>query len=536
MKRGSDILIGALVLLGALYVRAQDPVPIQALRNLAFDTYQRIEPRTWSPDFQVRIGAIDEPALDRYGQWPWSRAALADITRRLTELGAAAIAFDVIFAEPDRTAPKALIASLPEAPAYALARQEISRLPDPDLQFAQALARAPAVLAFTWLNGSEGVDPPAIPEKFGVSVIGADLAPQDYVAGGESALTPLPELMAAAPGLGEVHAGLPDPDGIIRKVPMVARVQGRLYTNLAAESLRLALGGQTAQVKTSTGSGEFWKTTIPGIAAMRVGEAIIPVNVNGELLLYDSGSLAERYFSLADVMRQDFDPGIVQGNHPIGATVEGLKDIRATPNAPVIPGVEIHAQVLEQILSGTYLNRPYWASFVEGGFLLGFGLVLLAALRRRSAIPGLAVALFALAAGLAGSWWAFKSKGFLFDPVYPALIVVILFLGGTLTNFLRTEREKRQVRNAFSRYLSPVLVDQLSEHPEQLRLGGEMRELTVMFSDIRGFTSIAESLDPQTLTQFINSYLTPMTGIIQANEGTIDKYIGDCVMAFWNAP
>ena len=536
MTRGSDILVGAVVLLGALLVRANDPVPIQLLRNLAFDTYQRLEPRTWLAEYPVRIGAIDEHSLDVFGQWPWSRSTLAAITRRLSELGAAAIAFDVIFAEPDRTAPKALIANLPADSAYDLAKQEIARLPDPDLEFAQALAKAPAVLAFAFLAEAQGDEPP-IPAKFDVTIIGADLPPQNYVMGGQSAITPIPELMAAAPGLGEVHAGLPDPDGIIRRVPMLATVAGRLYTNLAAESLRLALGGQTAQVKMSTGSGEFGAGNISGVAGMRVGEAIIPVNAHGELLLYDSGDVPGRYFSLADVMQTGFDPATVAGRIIlIGSTVEGLKDIRTTPNAPIIPGVALHAQVLEQIVTGVYLNRPYWAIFAEGGFLLAFGLILLVALSRRSAIPGLIVALAALATAVTGSWWAFLDKRFLFDPVYPAMIVVLLFLGGTLANFVRTEREKRQVRNAFSRYLSPVLVDQLSAHPEQLRLGGEMRDLTLMFSDIRGFTKISESLDPQALTQFINAYLTPMTGIIQTHEGTIDKYIGDCVMAFWNAP
>ncbi len=538
MKRGSDILIGALVLIGALYVRNLDPVPIQQLRNLAFDTYQRLAPRAWSPEFPVRIAAIDESSLDQLGQWPWSRATLARITDRLTELGAAAIAFDVIFAEPDRTAPKALIENLPEGPDYDAARAEIAQLPDPDRLFAQSLARAPAILAFAYLDTPEDQENYPIPEKFGVAVIGAaDHPPEDYVVGASRAVTPLPELMAAAPGLGEVHAGIPDFDGVIRRIPMLAAIGGRLYTNLAAESLRLALGGQTAQVKMSSGSGEFGAGEVAGIAKMRIGEAIIPVNARGELLLHDSGHVAERYFPVADVLRPDFDAGMVSGRIIlIGATVEGLKDIRTTPNTPFTPGVTIHAQVLEQILSGTYLNRPYWAGLAEGGFLLGFGAVLLVALRRRSAIPGLAVALMALALAVSGSWWAFRAKGFLFDPVYPALVVAVLFLGGTLVNFLRTEREKRQVRNAFSRYLSPVLVDQLSEHPEQLKLGGEMRDLTLMFSDIRGFTKISESLDPQALTQFINSYLTPMTGIIQANEGTIDKYIGDCVMAFWNAP
>ncbi len=220
----------------------------------------------------------------------------------------------------------------------------------------------------------------------------------------------------------------------------------------------------------------------------------------------------------------------------IGSTVEGLKDIRATPLAPFMPGVEIHAQILEQIIGNTYLTRPYDAETIEMTYLGCFGLVLMGFLYRRSAIAGTVVLVGAVAVTIGASWWQFAEKGYLFDPIYPALAATVMYGSGTLVNYLRTEREKKFVRNAFAQYLSPVLVDRVSQHPEQLKLGGELRELTLMFCDIRGFTKISEMLDPQALTQLMNSFLTPMTRLIQDREGTIDKYIGDCIMAFWNAP
>jgi adenylate cyclase len=165
-----------------------------------------------------------------------------------------------------------------------------------------------------------------------------------------------------------------------------------------------------------------------------------------------------------------------------------------------------------------------------------FGLVLLGFLYRRSAIGGAIVLVVAIAGTVAASWWQFAEKGFLFDPVYPALAAIVMFGAGTTVNYLHTEREKRYVRSAMARYLSPVLADRVSQHPDQLKLGGELRELTLMFSDIRGFTKLSESLDPQALTGLINSFLTPMTQVIQDRDGFIDKYIGDCIMAFWNAP
>lgn len=542
MKIGWDLAVGAAILLGALALRAVDPLPLQQLRNLTFDTYQRLKPRDYDPNVPVTIAAIDEKALAKFGQWPWSRTILAKITDRLTELGAAAIAYDVIFAEPDRTSPSAVAANLPQDPQYQPVRAQLALLPDPDAEFAAALARSPSVLAFTYSN-DPALQGRMLDKKFGVARVGdPDLDVADFVKGGAYPIAPLPNLVAAAQGLGDVQVGLPDPDGIVRRVPLVTRIGEAIFPSLAADALRVALGGQTAQVRVSKkrtislfGIGyEIW---LQGIDKMRIGEAIIPVNANGELLLHDSGPQQQRYVSLADLFEPTVDPAGVQNRIVlVGTTVEGLKDVHATPLSAYLPGVEIHAQILEQILGGSYLDRPYYADILELAALALFGLVLMGFLYRRSAVVGSTVLVVAVAATIGGSWWAFAERGYLFDPIYPALAAIAMFGAGTLVNYLRTEREKRYVRNAFAQYLSPVLVDRVSQHPEQLKLGGELRELTLMFCDIRGFTNISESLDPQALTQLMNSFLTPMTKIIQEHEGTIDKYIGDCIMAFWNAP
>src|SRR6185295_9496268 len=167
----------------------------------------------------------------------------------------------------------------------------------------------------------------------------------------------------------------------------------------------------------------------------------------------------------------------------------------------------------------------YDAKTIEMIYLGCFGLVLMGFLYRRSAIAGTIVLIGAVALTIGASWWQFAGKGYLFDPIYPALAATVMYGSGSLVNYLRTEREKKFVRHAFAQYLSPVLVDRVSQHPEQLKLGGELRELTLMFCDIRGFTKISEMLDPQALTQLMNSFLTPMTRLIQDREGFIDKYI-----------
>lgn len=535
MKRGWDLVLGAAILAGALALRWADPLPLQQLRYLTFDTYQRLQPRTYDPAIPVTIAAIDERALDEFGQWPWSRATLARIADRLTELGAAAIAFDVLFAEPDRTAPAALAANLPADPRYDAARAQLGALPDPDQEFAAALKRSPSVIAFAYSDDFALAAGPKIAFPYSVAVLGVAGDREQQVAlvasqvpNAPEAILPLPLFVEATHGMGEVHAGDPDPDGVVRRVPMVVAIGGDLYTTLAGDALRVGVGGQTAQVKL-TRDGDIDK--------MRIGEAIIPVDGRGQLLLYDTGPKAERYVSAAALFDDGFDAARVAGRIVLlGATVEGLKDIRATPLAPVMPGVEIHAQILEQILGNQFLRRSYDADDIEKIFLAVFGLVLLGFLYRRSAIGGAAVLAGAIAAAIAVSWWQFSRSGMLFDPIYPSLAAIIMFGCGTLVNYLRTESEKRHVRNAMARYLSPVLADRVSQHPDQLKLGGELRELTLMFSDIRGFTKISESLDPQALTGLINSFLTPMTQIIQDHDGFIDKYIGDCIMAFWNAP
>jgi adenylate cyclase len=530
MKIGWDLAVGAAILIGALGLRAVDPLPLQTLRNLTFDSYQRLKPRAYDPSIPVVIATIDEKSLDKFGQWPWSRTTLAQITDRLTELGAAAIAFDIIFAEPDRTSPIAIASNLPADPQYDAARAQLAALPDPDADFAAALARSPSVLAFAYSDDAALSADPSIEFPYGFSIIGT--AEENYVAGkvqgAPFAILPLPALMQAAHGMGEVHAGDPDADGVIRRVPLAVAVGNKLYPTLAGDALRVGVGGQTAQVKL---------TNDGFIDRMRIGEAIVPVNDRGELLLYDTGLVANRYVSLGDLFDADFDAARIAGHLVlIGTTVEGLKDIRATPLAPVMPGVEIHAQILEQIIGNHYLTRSYDADQIEQYYLAGFGVVLLFFLYRRSAIAGTAVLLGALVVTVGASWWQFADKGYLFDPIYPGLAAVVMFSSGTVINYLRVEKEKRNVRTAMARYLSPVLADQVSQHPEQLKLGGELRELTLMFTDIRGFTHISESLDPQALTTLMNSFLTPMTRVIQDHEGFIDKYIGDCIMAFWNAP
>jgi adenylate cyclase len=213
-----------------------------------------------------------------------------------------------------------------------------------------------------------------------------------------------------------------------------------------------------------------------------------------------------------------------------------VNDQQATPIGPGFPGVEIHAQLLEQILQGAFLVRPDWAVGAEIllALLVGIGLIL--SEPRVGALRSAMLAIFSVVIAVVLSWLAFKHRQLLIDPIYPCAVIVVAYLAAILRGYLRTEARQRQVRRAFSHYMSPHYVEELAAHPETLRLAGEMRRMTIMFCGIRGFTSVSEKLDAEALTRFISSFLLPVTEIITERKGTIDKYIGDGIMAFWNAP
>ena len=551
MNKAWGIAIPGLLLVGAAVLRWADPAPIQEVRNLTFDNFQRLAPRTYNPDLPVRIADIDEKSLAKFGQWPWSRTVLAKMVDRLRELGAAVIAFDVLLSEPDRTAPKAIAATLPDDAAFVEVKAQMAALPDPDTTLADAIGKVPTVLGFALLD-YDPHRPESKPKPVGgFTFLGDD--PLNFVLGLDHVVNALPELEAAATGNGAVNAN-PDPDGVIRRIPLVWNYRGNsnsalgstdgLLPTLGLEALRIAFqaGAYTVRSTGSMAEGGESSRALNGIGAIRLEGTPLVIRPNraGELLLHDTGHQPARYISIADLFDPAFPRSEVEGRIIlVGTSVEGLKDIQTSPLASNIPGVEIHAEALEQILDtaltgATPLQRPYWSDIAEIAYLVGFGILVIGFAARAGAFSGIAVTLIAIVVAVGGSWWLFRNYGWLVDPLYPAATAVILVMAATTINFIRTEREKRFIRSAMGRYVSPALVGRLT--PENLKLGGEIRELTLMFTDIRGFTKLSEGLNPEELTRVINAFLTPMTDVILKYDGAIDKYIGDCIMAFWNAP
>jgi len=501
------------------------------LSNLVFDWYQRLDPREWNPASPVRIVAIDDESLARIGQWPWPRTTVASLTTRLGQLGAAVIAVDIVFAEADGVSPENVVKLLPETPVRAQLEEEIKQRPTNDAALAQALAQTPSALGTILTQGDRAVDFPA---KHGVAIAGDD--PRPFLPRFTSAVVPLPALSAAATGLGALN-WLPDRDQIVRRVPVVLALGDRIVPSLAVEALRVAQGASTIVVRSSNASGQTAFGAHTGVNSVKVGDLEIPTDPRGELRVRYARTDAGRFIPAWKVLAGSVERSEVDGRVMVlGVSAVGLRDQRATPVDASVSGSEIHGQIIEQVLAGIWLTRPDWLPGAELALAallaLAFGLLL----RRITAIPGAVLAAATLGVLAWSSWRAFTAQGLLIDPIVPGLSVAITYLSCIVWLYRDEQRQRRFVREAFGRYVSPAVVARLAEDPTKLNLGGEQRTLTIMFCDIRGFTTMAERLDAQQLTQFMNEYLTAMTDVVLAHNGTIDKFIGDAVMAFWDAP
>ena len=523
------VLLVVAILGAAVVVRSLDPFFVQALRLIAFDSYQLIGPAKYDASLPVRMVDINEDSLARIGQWPWPRTTIADLLDKLTAEGAAVVAFDILFSEPDRTSPEQAVKSMP-ADEAAIIGPLIAGRPTHDETFAKALGNAPAVLSMA-LTGRP-TPPPVV--KAGFAVAGDD--PKSFVPAFEGGTANLPELDAAARGIGSIN-WIPDRDQVVRRVPLLYRVGDQLVPTLPMEALRVAQGASTYVVKSSNASGESAFGQATGINHIRVGSVEIPTDYDGGLWLRFRPANPAAYIPAWKVLAGENDPNNVAGMIIlVGTSAPGLMDLRATPLNAALPGFEVHAQALEHILSGRTLTRPDFAIAIEMAVMIAFGLGLAAVLPRLAALVAAGLGVLAIAILLLGGWVAYSRFGVLLDPSFPALVLFILTTTTTIYVYRRVEQQRGEVRRAFGYYVSPSVVNEIIAHPDKLELGGEVRVLTLLFCDVRNFTSISEHMNAHELTQFINSLLTPLSEIIMENRGTIDKYMGDAIMAFWNAP
>jgi len=476
-------LITAFVL---IFVHYTDNYVVETLRLKSFDLIQQTDEPVHSKD--IAVVQIDEAAIEKYGQWPWKRDVLAEVIWKLREAGAGVIVLPILFSEDDR-----------------LGGDDV---------LAEALAGNGVIIAQT---GSTQANKNSVPR--GVAKIGD---PLPFLFEWPGMLGPIPLLGDNADGVGVLNT-VPEIDGVVRRVPLIMRVGEETYPSIAVEVIRLATGAPSYQIKANQG----------GIEKIRVpGYPIINTDPNGQIWLrwnktFDTVSLADedQFWSL-------------EGKTVlVGITAEGLGGIIASPTGPKYNYIPA-AVTLQTVLDGDQIQRPYWAFLTElaATAIVGLLVILLAAFAPYTIV---ALAIVTIGGGLIWAvMHAWTTHLYLLDASIPLIALVLVSLHAVFNRFVKEFQLKQQIKKQFEHYLAPAMVKKLQEDPSLLKLGGDTRELTIMFTDIRGFTPISEQYktNPQGLTTLINRYMTPMTALVMENEGTVDKYIGDALMAFWNAP
>jgi adenylate cyclase len=484
------------------------------LDHLELKTYDiRLRTLKSARPSHVTIAAIDERSLASLGRWPWSRAVHARLAERLDQLGAKVIAFDMFF--PEREAPRA------------------------DAQFARAIGASGKVLLGTlFLVGREearhlgagqmeqaklAIEPLALDKVRVSGDAGAAVAAREPF----GVIVSIDELQKRAAYAGHLNVA-PDSDGVVRRVPLVVRYGGRYFPSFDVQAARAFLGTDDLAVDVA----EY------GIESVSIGSRQVPLDEEGRLLVrYRGREGSFDTVSIADILDVQADPGLLRGRVVlIGNTAKGIGDMRVTPYGALFPGVEVRANIIENLLAGDFLQRPEWMSLVDIAALVLVGL-LLAWLLPRLGVSGGGILALGVAAGyLALADYLFVAQGLWLNVVYPTLLAVLLFGSTTLVFYFFAFSEKRYLKLAFQHYVPPAVVEGIVADAGKLRLGGEKRELTVLFSDIRGFTTLSEAMAPEALVKLMNEYFTVMTDKVFEHRGSLDKYIGDAIMAIYGAP
>ena len=530
----------------------------EALEEAVFDQYQRWKPRPYQkedpdnpgqllPPPPVLVIDIDEQSLEEMGQWPWPRYYLGEMIWRLSEAGAATIAFDVLFSEPDRTSPAQQAVAYGRfgeiyagaVDAFDTINQQVSI--DHDAIFSDAIAKNPVVLSMVGTNTPR--DDRLPPQPKGIPISGPPLELSDVIEHYQGAITNLPVLSSGAQGIGAISLAQ-DATTMVRSVPLIVGIGDNKwpYPSLSIEALRVAQSAQSHVVKTSKGSGETDFSDQPVIVSMKTGGAEVPLTETGYLRIRYSEIADERVVSARDLLQ----PGGLSPETAervagkiifVGSSAAGLFDIRQTPLHERIAGVHIHAEIVEQIWQQDFLERPDIVAGIERIVMVVCGLIVVWLVGNTMPLLGFVALVVFTGAIFGGSWWAFSEHSTLISPVGPALAVAIPHFVVSGYKYFVAENNRKEVTRQFEHFVAPEVIQDIVDDPERyLTPGGAQRELSIMFLDVRRFSTITEKMNPQEVIAFINKLLTPLTDVIIENEGTIDKYMGDAVMAFWNAP
>ncbi|MGI9389189.1 MAG: CHASE2 domain-containing protein, partial [Boseongicola sp.] len=499
-RRWSFRAVGVILIAFGLILRVSDPFPVQSARLVYFDYLQRMSPREYTADLPVKVVDIDEASLAELGQWPWPRTMVAQLVDRLGELGAAVLVFDTIFAEPDRYSP----ARLAEDPVFAelLGDPESFAGIDNDQRLAAAISQMPTVLGVAVRSG-EPINQPL--PRAGVIEIGEQPA---------SGLVNAPVWTGLAEPLGDYVSGIGainvSPSvgaGVVRQVPLVWSGPTGVMPSLSIEALRIAMQENNIFVEGALDD--------PGIVlSVGLGSFTIPTTENGQIWVRFRRDHPDLYVSAHEVMTGTDEMELraqVEGRIIlIGTSAAGLLDIRETALGDSVPGVSIHAQIIEQILLNEVLARSDITAALELLAFFSLGLLLMSVMLISGAILSLVSGAVGAAVVLAISWYAFQSHSTLFDATFPLLGGLMTFGALASFQFIVADRDKRAIRTSLSHYVAPEILDEIERTGQDLKLGGETQEITVMFADIRDFTPISESMSATELVSLLNEMFDTM--------------------------
>lgn len=539
-QRTLRVVIGLLLtLLFAAHAAGYLSLPLlDRIEAIAYDARVRFvdQPAT---DPNIVIVDVDEKSLAAEGRWPWPRQRLAALLDRLFDhYGIRLAGFDMVFAEPDRGDGLAVLsllrqdASLPESARRRLAA--IAGSLDNDEKFARALENRAIVLGYYFNSyDSSAAQPNAgvlpTPVVLPGTVPTAGTAAISWSGYGANLATIARRSRAA----GHINY-VPDIDGISRRVPLLARYQDGFYEALSVAMVRELIGAPPVSLVTGTAHAGYAR-----VEQVALGDAIqIPVDATlSALVPYHGSAGSYTYVSAADVLAGRLPLAVLTDKIVlIGTTAPGLADLKATPVSTVLPGVEVHANLISGMLDGHIKSEPPYVAGIALAAVVSLGLVLALLLPRLSPWRATALAATAIVLIVAGNWFAW-SELHLVVPITSGLLLTALLYGLNMSfGYIEEAQSRKVITGLFGHYVPPDLVREMSKDPTRFTLEGESREMTVLFSDVRGFTSISEGMEPRELTRLMHEFLTPLSRAIYDQQGTIDKYMGDCVMAFWGAP